>query len=57
MCISSLRVYHPFPPLKKNLVGQKFKDEHDAENNFDRMTDTRGQGLLHTGHGKTAATL
>ena len=46
MCHSSLSVYHPFPAPKKNLGGQKFKDDREPENSCDRMTDSIGQGLL-----------
>jgi hypothetical protein len=46
MCNSSLRVYHPFPAPKKNLGGQKFKDDHELGNSCDRMSDSTGQGVL-----------
>ena len=46
VCYSSLSVYHPFPAPKKNLVGQKFKEDHEPENSCDRMTDSTGHGLL-----------
>jgi hypothetical protein len=40
MCHSSFSVYHPFQALKKNLGGQKLKDDREPENSCDRMTDT-----------------
>ena len=46
MCLSSLSVYHPFPAPKKNLGGQKRKDDHELKNSCDRMNDSTGQGPL-----------
>jgi hypothetical protein len=57
MCNSSPSDYYLFPALKQNLGGQKFKDDHEAENSCDTMTDTTGHGLLSTGNREVPHTI
>jgi hypothetical protein len=41
--------YQPFSAPKKNLGGQKFKEDHEAENSCDTMTDGKDRDCYKQG--------